>query len=157
MKAGGSTKGRFDKLKSTVEQDFDLPGMTALSVGPTWSSISAADQKALTDAFARFTIANYARNFDSYSGQNFSIDPTVAERGSDKFVKSTMKSGTDTVAFNYRLHQTGNSWKILDVYLAGNISTLAQKRADFATTLAGAGPVGLAKKIDALADQQLAG
>jgi phospholipid transport system substrate-binding protein len=157
MKAGGSAKGRYDKLKSAVEQDFDLPGMTALSVGPSWSSISAADQKALTDAFARFTIANYARNFDSYSGQNFSVDPNVAERGSDKFVKSTMKSGGDAIAFNYRLHQAGNGWKIVDVFLAGNISTLAQKRADFAATLTSAGPEGLAKKIDALADQQLAG
>ena len=157
MKAGGSAKGRYEKLKSAVEQDFDLPGMTALSVGPTWSSISAADQKALTDAFERFTVANYARNFDSYNGQNFNVEPLVAERGSDKFVKSNMKSGGDTVAFNYRLHQAGNGWKIVDVFLAGNISTLAQKRADFAATLASTGPQGLAKKIDALADQQLSG
>ena len=51
MKAGGTAKSRYDRLKPAVEQDFDLPGMTALSVGPTWASISPADQKALTDAF----------------------------------------------------------------------------------------------------------
>jgi phospholipid transport system substrate-binding protein len=155
MKAGGSAKGRFEKLKPAVEKDFDLPSMTALSVGPSWSSISAADQKALTDAFDRFTVANYARNFDSFGGQAFMVDPNVVQRGSDKFVKSTMKSGGDTIAFNYRLHQAGDGWKIVDVYLAGNISTLAQKRSDFAATLSSAGPQGLAKKIDALADQQL--
>jgi phospholipid transport system substrate-binding protein len=158
MKAGGSTKSRFDKLKPAIEQDFDLPGMTALSVGPTWSSIPAADQKALTDAFERMTIANYARSFDSYSGEKFTVDPVVAQRGADKFVKSSLKPASgDAIAFNYRLHQAGPNWKIVDVYLAGNISQLAQKRADFATTLASSGPQGLAKKIDALADQQLNG
>src|ERR1043166_8658643 len=57
MKAGGTVKSRYDKLKPVVEQSFDLPGMTALSVGTGWSSMSAADQKALTDAFERMTIA----------------------------------------------------------------------------------------------------
>jgi phospholipid transport system substrate-binding protein len=158
MKAGGSAKGRFDKLKPAVEQDFDLPGMTALSVGPTWSTIPAADQKALTDAFERFTVANYARNFSSWHGEKFTVDPSVAQRGTDKFIKTTLQPDSgEAVAFNYRLHQAGTGWKILDVYLAGNISTLAQKRADFAATLASSGPQGLAKKIDALADQQLNG
>jgi phospholipid transport system substrate-binding protein len=156
MKAGGSTKSRFDKLKPAVEQDFDLSGMTALAVGPSWVSISAADQKALTDAFERMTIAGYARNFDSYGGEKFTVDPAVDQRGTDKFVKSSMKPGSgDAIAFNYRMHQAGTNWKIVDVYLAGNISQLAQKRADFAGTLAASGPQGLAKKIDALATQQI--
>jgi phospholipid transport system substrate-binding protein len=158
MKAGGSAKSRFDKLKPAIEQDFDLPGMTALSVGPTWSSISAADQKTLTDAFERMTIANYARSFDSYHGEKFIVDAAISQRGTDKFVKSSMQPASgDSIAFNYRLHQAGNNWKIVDVYLAGNISQLAQKRADFAATLASNGPQGLAKKIDAIADQQLRG
>ena len=156
MKVGGSAKSRYDKLKPAVEQDFDLAGMTALSVGPTWSSIPADDQKTLVDAFERMTIANYARNFDSFHGEKFLVDPDVQTRGPDKLVKSTMNPGTsDAIAFNYRLHQAGNNWKIVDVYLAGNISQLAQKRADFATTLSSSGPQGLAKKIDALADQEL--
>jgi phospholipid transport system substrate-binding protein len=158
MKSGGSAKSRYDKLKPAVEQDFDLSSMTALSVGPTWSSISAADQKALTDAFERMTIANYARNFDSFHGEKFTVDPGIAQRGPDKFVKSSLTPpGAQAIAFNYRLHQAGDNWKIVDVYLAGNISQLAQKRSDFAATLSSAGPQGLAKKIDALADQQLNG
>lgn len=73
MKSGGNAKSRYEKLKPAVEQDFDLPGMTALSVGPTWSSIPAGDQKALTDAFERMTIANYARNFDFMAKNSPSI------------------------------------------------------------------------------------
>ncbi len=156
MKAGGTTKSRYDKLKPAIEQAFDLPGMTALSVGPTWSSIAPADQKALTDAFERMTIANYARNFDSFSGEKFIVDPAAAERGSDKFVKSTLKPASgDAIPFNYRLHEADGGWKIVDIFLNGNISQLAQKRSDFGSTLQSSGPQGLAKKINALADQTL--
>ena len=50
----------------------------------------------------------------------------------DKFVKSKLvKSASETIAFNYRMHQVGSEWKITDVYLAGNISQMAQKRSDF--------------------------
>lgn len=156
MKAGGTSKSRYDKLKPAVDQAFDIPGMTALSVGPSWSSMSADDQKALIEAFERMTIANYARNFDSYNGEKFTVDPAVIDRGTDKLVKSTLKpSGDDAIPFNYRLHQADGGWKIVDIYLNGNISQLAQKRSDFGATLQASGPVGLAKKINALADQTL--
>ena len=156
MKAGGTTKSRYDKLKPAIDQAFDISGMTSLSVGPTWSSISPADQKALIEAFDRMTVANYARNFDSYSGEKFTVDPAVAERGSDKFVKSTLKPASgDAIPFNYRMHQADGSWKIEDIYLNGTISQLAQKRSDFGATLQASGPEGLAKKINALADQTL--
>jgi len=155
MKAGGTAKSRYDKLKPAVEKAFDLSAMTATAVGPSWASLSDADKKALTDAFSRMTIANYAKSFDSYSGEKFTVDPASVARGSDHFVKSTMKGSGEPIAFNYRLHQAGSDWKITDVYLAGNISQMAQKRSDFAATLASGGPQALAKRINALTDQML--
>ena len=155
MKSGGTAKSRYDKLKPAVEKAFDLPAMTAIAVGPTWASLSDADKKALTDAFSRMTIANYAKSFDSYGGEKFTVEPASITRGSDHFVKSTMKTSNETIAFNYRTHQVGSDWKITDVYLAGNISQMAQKRSDFAATLASGGASGLAKRINALTDQML--
>ena len=155
MKSGGTAKSRYEKLKPAVEKAFDLSAMTATAVGPTWASLSDADKKSLTDAFSRMTIANYAKNFDSYSGEKFTVEPASIVRGSDHFVKSSLKTSSETIAFNYRLHQAGSEWKITDVLLAGNISQMAQKRSDFATTLASGGPTGLAKRINALSDQML--
>jgi phospholipid transport system substrate-binding protein len=129
--------------------------MTATAVGPGWASMSDADKKSLTDAFARMTVANYAKNFDSYSGEKFTVEPASIARGNEHFVKSSLKTSSETIAFNYRLHQLGSEWKISDVYLAGNISQMAQKRSDFAATLASGGPQGLAKRINALTDQML--
>lgn len=155
MKSGGTTKARYDRLKPAIDKAFDLAGMTATAVGPTWGTLADADKKALMDAFARMTIANYAKNFDSFDGETFTVEPASIARGTDHFVKSLLKTSNQTIAFNYRMHQVGNDWKISDVYLAGNISQMAQKRSDFAATLASSGPQGLAKKINALADQTL--
>jgi phospholipid transport system substrate-binding protein len=155
MKAGGTAKSRYDKLRPAVEKAFDLQAMTAAAVGPAWATASDADKKALVDAFSRMTIANYAKNFDSYSGEKFTVEPASIARGSDHFVKSALKTSSDTIAFNYRLHQMGSEWKITDVLLAGNISQMAQKRSDFATTLSSGGPGALAKRINALSDQML--
>jgi phospholipid transport system substrate-binding protein len=155
MKSGGTAKSRYEKLKPAVEKAFDLSTMTATAVGPTWASLSDADKKSLTDAFSRMTIANYAKSFDSFGGEKFTVEPASITRGSDHFVKSTMKTSKETIAFNYRTHQVGSDWKITDVYLAGNISQMAQKRSDFAATLASGGPSGLAKRINALSDQML--
>ena len=155
MKSGGTAKSRYEKLKPAVEKAFDLSAMTATAVGPSWASLSDADKKALTDAFSRMTIANYANSFKSFGGEKFTVEPASIARGSDHFVKSTMKSSSETIAFNYRLHQVGSDWKVTDVYLAGNISQMAQKRSDFAATLASGGPQALAKRINALTDQML--
>ena len=155
MKAGGSAKGRYDKLKPAIEKAFDLNAMTATAIGPTFATMSDADKKALTEAFSRNIIASYAKNFDSYGGEKFTVEPASITRGADHFVKSTMKTSSETIAFNYRTHQVGSDWKITDVYLAGNISQMAQKRSDFAATLTASGPQGLAKRINALNDQML--
>jgi phospholipid transport system substrate-binding protein len=155
MKSGGTAKSRYEKLKPVVEKTFDLSAMTAIAVGPSWASYSDADKKALVDAFSRMTIADYAKNFDSYGGEKFTVEPASVTRGSDHFVKSSMKTAKETIAFNYRLHQLGSDWKITDVYLAGNISQMAQKRSDFASTLASGGAQGLVKQINALTDKML--
>ncbi len=155
MKSGGTPKSRYEKLKPAVEKVFDLQAMTATAIGPTWATTSEADKKALVDAFTRMTVANYAKNFDSYNGEKFAVEPASIARGTDHFVKSTMKTSSDTIAFNYRMHQVGSDWKVTDVLLAGNISQMAQKRSDFAATLSASGPQGLARRMNALTDQML--
>ncbi len=46
-----------------------------------------------------------------------------------------LRPNDDAVDLNYRLRKTGDDWKIIDVYLSGTISQLANYRSEFAATL----------------------
>jgi phospholipid transport system substrate-binding protein len=151
-------KGRYDALKPAIEKAFNLPGMTKIAVGPTWSSISAADQKALIAAFERMTVANYAKNFDGYSGEKFVVESNVITRNADKLVSTKLVSTDNTsTAFIYRMRASDGTWKAIDILLEGYVSEMAQRRSDFASTISTEGAPGLIKKINELADKQLKG
>ncbi|MFZ1992394.1 MAG: ABC transporter substrate-binding protein [Alphaproteobacteria bacterium] len=152
-------KGRYEALKPVLEKVFNLPQMTQIAVGPTWSTISAADQKALITAFERMTVANYANNFDGYSGEKFVVDPNVVTRKDDKLVSTKLVSTDDTsTTFIYRMRLASDgNWKVIDILLEGYVSEMAQRRSDFASTITTQGPAGLIKKINELADKQLKG
>ena len=142
-------QGRFNKLKPVFEQVFDLAVMASISVGPDkWAALSPADQQMLVVAFERMTVASYAKNFDGYSGEKFVVDPTATPRGTDRLVQSKLVSGAQTVPFGYRLRQASGVWKILDIYLNGNISQLAVQRSDYSATFSASGAAGLAKKLN---------
>jgi len=150
-------KGRYDKLKPAVEQDFDLHDMIALAAGSSWSTMSPSDQQKLQDAFERMTIANYAKNFDSFDNQKFVVDPKPVPRGADKVVQSKLVMPGQTVSFGYRMRNVGGSWKILDIYLTGTISQLAVQRSEYGATIAAGGASLLTKKLNEQADRLMGG
>ena len=158
MKAGkaAGAEGRYRTLAPAVARAFDIPTMIRFAVGPGWSSIPAGQQQALTEAFQRLTVASYAHNFDGYSGERFEVDPNVVTRGPDKVVQSKIISaGSAPVVISYRMRQSGEAWKIIDVFYNGSISQLTTRRADFAASLAQGGAAGLLAHLDALVDKQL--
>jgi phospholipid transport system substrate-binding protein len=158
MKQGRSlgVEGRYRQLEPAIERAFDLATMTRFAVGPKWTTISPADQAALVKAFTRLSVASYAKNFDSYDGEKFVLNPTVQSRGPDKLVQTQLVSPHDkTHDFAYRMRlATDGRWKIIDIY-SDSISELATRRSDFASTLNAGGAPALIQKIDALADKQL--
>lgn len=159
MKGGKAlgAQGRYEKMRPAVEQAYDMPTMIKYAVGDGWATSSPADQKALTEAFARMTAAQYAGNFDSYNGEKFVVDPNVTVRGTDRYVSSKLVTSDETVVFIYRVRQFGSQWKIIDVLLQGNISQLATYRSDFAATMKSGGAQALVQKINAISDKALKG
>jgi phospholipid transport system substrate-binding protein len=157
MKAGKSAgaQGRFKLISPTVESAFDLPAMLRSAVGLDWTKMSPDDQAALTAAYRRYAIANYAKNFDGYSGQMFVLSPDVLVRGPDKVVSTQLTGGGTDVSLKYRMRQSGDSWKVIDVYYNGSISQLATQRSDFSATLSSGGAKALVAKLNAQTDKLL--
>jgi phospholipid transport system substrate-binding protein len=157
MKGGPSlgVKGRARKLAPAVAAAFDLATMTRFAVGPAWAEMTPAQRDALTAAFTRLSVASYAHNFDSYDGERFDLDANVQVRGADKIVQSKLIPPHDKpVALVYRMRQTTDGWKIIDVYYDG-VSQLTTRRSDFAQPIAAGGAPGLLGHLDALTDKML--
>lgn len=157
MKSGPSlgARGRFHKMEPVVAANFDIALMTRVAVGPTWTTLAEADRAALTKGFARLSAASYAHNFDAFGGERFTIEPKVDTRGLDKIVQSHIvpTKGAPT-ALTYRMRQSADGWKIVDVYY-GAISQLATRRSDFTAPLASGGAKGLLAHLDALTEKLL--
>ena len=153
-KAAGAA-GRAKVVGPAVEDTFDLPFMTRVAVGPDWAKMSPDDQAALLKAYSRYAIANWAKNFDSYSGQKLELDGPVQTRGADKLVKTKLTGGGSNVSLAYRLRDNGQGWKVIDVYYNSTISQITTQRADFASTLSSGGAKALIAKLNAQTDKLL--
>jgi phospholipid transport system substrate-binding protein len=154
MKAGphASVTQRYRSLEPVIEQTFALPFMTRLSVGPDWAKFSAQQQTALVAAFSRYTIANYAHNFDDFNGQRFEVDDNVIERGADKVVRSSItSSGGTPTSLLYRMREVDGTWKIVDVFFNG-VSQLTLHRVDFASAIGAGGAPALIAYLNKLSD-----
>lgn len=150
MKAGGYP-ARAARIAPVVDQVYDVPLITRLSVGSGWATIAPAEQTALVAAMRRLTIAQYASNFSGFSGQSFTIDPKVEARGGDRLVRTTLRQPKDdSVGIGYRLRQGGGRWRIVDVYYNNAISQLATRRADFEAVFARGGAKALIAHLDQL-------
>lgn len=148
-------QGRYRQLEPVIGKVFNLPEMTRFSVGPAWSTLSAADQAALVKAFTRNTVASWAHNFDSYDGQHFTISG-VESRGPDKLVRTQLvSSGSSPTNLVYRMRSDGGTWKVIDVYYNGAVSSLLGQRSEYASTLKTGGAGALVKKLDNHADTLL--
>ena len=156
MRTPGGQAARARTIAPVLDAALDIPLMTRLSVGPAWTSMSPHDQTALVAAFRAMTIAQYAHNFDGYSGQRFVMKPQAEAHGSDRLVRTTLTSpGSEPEQLNYRLREEGGPgsgrWKIIDIFYRSSISQLATRRSDFAEVLAKGGAPALIAHLNKLA------
>lgn len=149
-------RARYDRLEPAVRAAFDLPAMTRIAVGPTWTSIGGDDQKSLLEQFGRLTIATYANRFDAYSGERFDVAPAADARGANRIVHSKLiRPKGDPVALDYLMHPADETWKAIDVYLSGTISEIATRRSEFGALLRSGGPTALIDSLRQRADKLL--
>jgi phospholipid transport system substrate-binding protein len=146
--------GRYARLAPVVGQVFDVSYMTRLAVGPSWASLSPAQQQQLVEAFRHYIAATYADRFDSYSGEQLQV---IGEQpyNADVVVKTKIiKSNGEETTLNYLMRQNQGEWQIADVYLDGTISQLAVQRSEFNSILRREGVDGLVmalnRKVDLL-------
>jgi phospholipid transport system substrate-binding protein len=137
-------QGRLDKIALAIPQAFDVDFMAEKTVGKYWKTMSDADKTRWVALFREFTAANYAGNFDKYSGQRFEITGEEPSQNDTTVVHTTLiDPGGENTELNYRLHATPAGPRIIDVYLKGTVSELALRRSDYTSVLERDGVDGL--------------
>lgn len=140
MKSGRTTPftQRFQTLAPVVERALDLPLILQVAVGLGWAGLRPAQQSQLLAAFRNYTVATYVANFDTYSGEQLDVSPTLRALGNgDQVVHTTVApvSGTSH-SIDYVMRQESRGWQGADVLLDGSISRVAVLRSDFRHLLA---------------------
>ena len=138
-----SESGRYARIEPVVHRLFDLPLMSRLAIGASWTTLSQAQQQLAIAAFGAYIAATYTDRFDSYSGQRLEI---VGQQPSSPgiIVKTRIvKSNGEPISVDYAMRQNDGAWQISDVYLDGTISQLATQRSEFGAILRREGFDGL--------------
>jgi phospholipid transport system substrate-binding protein len=124
--------GRAAKLAPVIPRHFDVAFMAEKSVGPYWKRATEPERQRYLEAFLRFMVANYAGQFDGWTGQSFETLGEEPARMDTRIVRTRLIDPTDeNVELNYRMHRTDEGWKIIDIYLDGTVSELALRRSEF--------------------------
>jgi phospholipid transport system substrate-binding protein len=148
-------QGRYDTLAPAIKRTFNVPLMTQLVVGPAWTGWTQEQRDEVTDAFARFIIATYARRFDGYTGENFVIDGTRPNANGAMVMTRLTRPKDPPVTINYLIRNSADGTpQVVDVYLTGTISELATRRSEFGAVLQHDGFKGLIAALDKKASSQ---
>lgn len=152
MKAGPSTPftQRYSILAPAVEEAFDLNAWLRATVGAVWTSLPANQKAALAGAFERYTVSDYAANFDSYDGQSLRVVPETRHLPDGDLIVRTqiIRPNNSPVEIDYVMRERPDGWKVVDVLTDGTISQVAVQRSDFSALLASGGAAALRAGLD---------
>jgi len=155
MQEGNKTsfQGRFDQLAPLIKSSFDMPFISRAVMGKYWETFNNDQRSRFVQAFTHMSIATYAGNFDSYSGERFKTLSEKEVNGGRILVQSQLiKSDGGQVQLDYLLHRTGSQWRIINI-IAEGVSDLALKRADYSAFLKNKGFEALLKKLNEKTNQ----
>lgn len=150
MKAGRKAgfRGRVKLLQAEVQRAFNFPTIASMVLGMDWAKLSDEQQRTFVETLQRYTVANYASQFDRYKGEQFTPPKASPYRKGVDIVQSQL---TDSHAkhhsFIYVVKHDTDGWKIINVVVDG-VSNLSVMRAQYQSIFQAHGFSALIKKID---------
>jgi phospholipid transport system substrate-binding protein len=145
--------GKVDRIVDLIEEKvaphFDFPRMTRLAVGRAWRDATPAQRDALIKEFRTLLVRSYSAAFTAYTGvtveyRPFRFNPGDTEASVQTLIK--LPDGKESVAVDYDMALTPNSWKVYDVRVAG-ASLIINYRNLFALDIDRGGIDGLIKSL----------
>ena len=145
--------GKVDRIVDLIEEKvaphFDFPRMTRLAVGRAWRDATPPQRDALIKEFRTLLVRSYSAAFTAYTGVTVEYRPFRFNSGdTEASVQTLIKlpDGKESIAVDYDMTLTPNSWKVYDVRVAG-ASLIINYRNLFALDIDRGGIDGLIKSL----------
>lgn len=128
--------GRLARLQKAIEARYDFAFMAEKSVGLAWKDLDEAQRAELVDRMGRLAGATYAGRMSDFSGEKFETLGTQAAAQSTMLVRTQIvEPDGKTTSLDYRLRQTPDGPRIVDVFYDGTVSELAMRRSEYSSLL----------------------
>ncbi len=127
-------KGREELLAPVIDSSFDFDSICRIVTGRYWKAASDEQKARFIGVFKKLSVATYASNFSSFSGEKFQTEGSEADHDA-LIIRTTLRpSDGEPVPLNYLLRQTNGQWRIMNVVAQG-VSDLSLKRADYTAVI----------------------
>ena len=128
-------EGRLERLTPAMDQTWDFPTMSQRSLGPAWGKLDVEQRERFAKVFRGMILRTYATRFDGYTSESFETSGSESSIAGTQIVRSVLHAPNEDVHLDYRMRQTSDGWRVIDVYLGGTVSELAMKRAEYTSVL----------------------
>lgn len=149
MQEDSSYTERERRMRSTIQERFDMPTIARITVGSTWRKLDEERRAALLDALTDLTAAIYADRFDSYNEHRFvTLDVSDAGGGRSRVRTQLQRVNRDSVQLDYFLLDG-----LIFNVVADGVSDLSLRRAEYAAILRDGGTAALLSDVRSKIEQ----
>lgn len=125
-----STAERRADIRKVAENLFDFQEMSRRSLGPTWESVSPAEQAEFVRLFASLISNAYMGKIEQYTGEPITYVGEQVEGDEASVLSRVVTPKGAQIGIEYRLYRTGERWAVYDVRVDG-ISLVGSYKAQF--------------------------
>jgi phospholipid transport system substrate-binding protein len=131
-----SEAAREQSFERLLSENFDVPRIARFVLGRYWTSASDQDRRKFIDTYREFIIRAYAARFSEYSGETVKVTGARPEGANYTVVNSEIvhPNGEPPVKVSWRVRQSGDSYKIVDVDVEG-VSMMLTQREEFTSVI----------------------
>lgn len=141
--------GRFQAIEPILNGTFDVATMCKIAVGPEWTKMPGDKKGAVLVTFNKYMVTTYAARFKEFKGQEFKVgEAKAAGEGRTLVETQLIRSNGEPVELNYLFRLNKEAWRVIDIYLAGAISQMAQLRSEFSKTVVDGGADALIASLE---------
>lgn len=125
---------RVARFRQLFQADFDVNGIGRFAIGRYWQAFTPEQQQEFLRLFEESTVLAYADKLGQYGGSRFQV--IGSEPAGDEVVvhSQVVRSNGPPVQIDWHLIQTGDGYKVTDVYV-DRVSQKLTQREEFAKVI----------------------